>query len=107
MTKNFYTNVQSIGGKILYRGVRDGKKVKIKIDYEPKLYLPATKVSTHKSLDGLPLVEKKFDSIYDARDYIKKFDDIPGAPKIYGQTQIQVFNIFNNNLFFCSHSFSK
>ena len=32
MTKNFYTNVQSVGGKILYRGVRGGKKVKIKID---------------------------------------------------------------------------
>ena len=89
MSKNFYTNVQSIGGKILYRGIRDDKKVKLKIDYEPKLYLPATKVSTHKSLDGLPLVEKKFDSIYDARDYIKNFDGVSGAPKIYGQTRYE------------------
>ena len=89
MTKNFYTNVQSVGGKILYRGVRDGKKVKIKIDYEPKLYLPATKVATHKSLEGKPLVEKKFDSIFEARDYIKKFQDVSGAPKIYGQTRYE------------------
>ena len=89
MTKNFYTNVQSIGGKILYRGVRGGKKVKVKIDYEPKLYLPATKVTTHRSLEGLPLVEKKFDSIYDARDYIKKFDGVSGGPKIYGQTRYE------------------
>ena len=48
MTKNFYTNVQSVGGKILYRGIRGGKKVKLKIDYEPKLYLAATKTPTHK-----------------------------------------------------------
>jgi DNA polymerase elongation subunit (family B) len=89
MTKNFYTNVQSIGGKILYRGVRDGKKVRARIDYEPKLYLPATKVTTHKSLDGSPLVEKKFDSIHDARDYVKRFQDVANAPKIYGNTRFE------------------
>ncbi len=87
--KNFYTNVQSLGGKILYRGFRGGKKIKAKIDYEPKLYLPATKIATHKSLDGSPLVEKKFDSIYEAREYIKKFDSVSGAPKIYGQTRYE------------------
>ena len=87
--KNFYTNVQNLGGKILYRGVRGGKKIKAKIDYEPKLYLPATKIATHKSLDGSPLVEKKFDSIYEAREYIKKFDSVSGAPKIYGQTRYE------------------
>jgi DNA polymerase elongation subunit (family B) len=87
--KNFYTNVQSLGGKILYRGIRGGKKIKAKIDYEPKLYLPATKIATHKSLDGSPLVEKKFDSIYEAREYIKKFDSVSGAPKIYGQTRYE------------------
>ena len=87
--KNFYTNVQSLGGKILYRGFRSGKKIKAKIDYEPKLYLPATKIATHKSLDGSPLVEKRFDSIYEAREYIKKFDNVSGAPKIYGQTRYE------------------
>jgi DNA polymerase elongation subunit (family B) len=86
---DFYTNVQNIGGKILYRGVSGGKKIKMRIDYSPTLYLPATKYSTHKSLEGLPLVEKRFDSIHEARDFMKKFDGIPGAPTIYGQTRYE------------------
>jgi DNA polymerase elongation subunit (family B) len=87
--KTFYTNVQSLGGKIFYRGIQNGKKIKSKIDYEPKLYLPATKYSTHKSLEGLPLVEKRFDSIYEAREYLKKFEGVPGAPKVYGNTRYE------------------
>ena len=86
----FYTNVQSLGGKILYRGVKDGKKIKLKIDYEPQLYLPARNgKGTHKSLDGLDLVPKRFDGIREARDYVKQFDGIPGAPKIYGNTRYE------------------
>jgi len=87
---NFYTNVQALGGKILYRGIMDGKRIKQKIDYEPSLYLPAKKdKGTHKSLDGLDLSEKRFDSIYEAREFFKKYDGIPGAPKIYGNTRYE------------------
>jgi DNA polymerase elongation subunit (family B) len=86
----FYTNVQSLGGKILYRGVKDGKRIKLKIDYEPQLYLPARNgKGTHKSLDGLDLVPKRFDDIREAREYVKQYDGLPGAPKIYGNTRFE------------------
>ena len=86
----FYTNVQSLGGRILYRGIKDGKRIKLKIDYEPQLYLPArTGKGTHKSLDGLDLVPKRFDGIREAREYVKQFDGLPGAPRIYGNTGYQ------------------
>jgi DNA polymerase elongation subunit (family B) len=86
----FYTNVQSLGGRILYRGIKDGKKIKLKIDYEPQLYLPArTGKGTHKSLDGLDLVPKRFDGIREAREYVKQYDGLPGAPKIYGNTRFE------------------
>ena len=86
----FYTNVQALGGKILYRGVKDGKRIKLKIDYEPQLYLPARNgKGTHKSLDGLDLVPKRFDGIHEAREYVKQFDGLPGAPRIYGNTGYQ------------------
>ena len=87
---NFYTNVQSLGGKILYRGVKDGKRIKLKIDYEPQLYLPARKGNgTHKSLDGIDLVPKRFDGIREARDYVKQFEDVAGGTKIYGNTRFE------------------
>ena len=87
---NFYTNVQSLGGKILYRGVKDGKRIKLKIDYEPQLYLPARRGNgTHKSLDGIDLVPKRFDGIREARDYVKQFEDVAGGTKIYGNTRFE------------------
>lgn len=86
----FYTNVQSLGGKILYRGVKDDKRIKLKIDYEPQLYLPARNgKGTHKTLDGLDLVPKRFDGIREAREYVKQYDGLPGAPKIYGNTRFE------------------
>ena len=86
----FYTNVQSLGGKILYRGIKDGKKIRLKIDYEPQLYLPARNgKGTHKSLDGLDLVPKRFDGIREAREYVKQFEGITGAPKIFGNTRFE------------------
>jgi len=86
----FYTNVQALGGKILYRGIKDGKRIKLKVDYEPQLYLPARNgKGTHKSLDGLDLIPKRFDGIREAREYVKQFDGVSGTPKIYGNTGYQ------------------
>jgi hypothetical protein len=89
MTTTFYTNVQSIGGSILYRGIMDGKRVKQKVDYEPSLYLTSKKVTQYKSLDGQYLDRKKFDGIYEARDYTKKFAGVSGGPKIFGNTRYE------------------
>ncbi len=86
---SFYTNVQSIGGKILYRGVIDGKKVKQKIDYSPALYIPSKKVTNFKSLNGDYLDKKVFDSIREAREYTKQFEDLVNSTKIYGNTRYE------------------
>ena len=94
---NFYTNVQSLGGRILYRGVKDGKKIKLRVDYSPSLYLPVRKEKQiakensrqYKSLDGINLFKKKFDSINEAREYVKQYSDVPGTDKIYGQTRYE------------------
>jgi len=86
---SFYTNVQSIGGKILYRGVIGGKRVKQKIDYTPSLYIPSKKVTNYKTLDGKYLDKKVFDSIHEAREYTKQFDGLVNATKIYGNTRYE------------------
>jgi DNA polymerase elongation subunit (family B) len=89
MTTTFYTNVQNIGGNILYRGIMDGKRVKMKVDYAPSLYLAAKRPTQYKSLDGQFLEKKQFDGIYEARDYTKKFAGVSGAPRIFGNTRYE------------------
>ena len=39
----FYTNVEVWGGKILYRGVQDGRRVNQRIDYNPTLFVLSDK----------------------------------------------------------------
>jgi len=86
---NFYTNVQSIGGNILYRGIKNGQRIKEKIEYSPSLYLPSKKITNITSLDGDYLDQKSFGTIQKARDFIKQFDGVSGASKIYGQTRFE------------------
>ena len=95
----YYTNVQCFGNSILYRGIIDGKRVKQRIDYSPSLYLPSRKnpQGIFKSLTGLPLDRKEFDDIRAARDFIKQFDGLPGAPVIYGQNRFEYAYIADNN----------
>jgi len=87
---NFYTNVQCFGNSILYRGIMNGKRVNQRIDYQPSLYIPSRKTAgSFKSLDGTPLDRKKFDDIREAKEFTKKYDGIPGTPKIYGNTRYE------------------
>ena len=86
--KTFYTNVQCLGNNILYRGVKNGKRIKAKIEYSPSLYIPSKRVTNLTSLDGDYLEQKIFGNIREARDYVKKFDGI-STVKIYGQTRFE------------------
>jgi DNA polymerase elongation subunit (family B) len=85
---SFYTNVQSIAGHILYRGVLDGKRVKQKIEYSPSLYISTNKKTEYRSLDGEPLMRKIFGNIYEAKDYLDKFKDVTNA-RIFGNTRYE------------------
>ena len=85
---NFYTNVQCIGNNILFRGIVNGKRVCKKIEYQPKLYEPVNKVTKFTGLYGEYLHEFKFDSIRDARDYVKRNEDVDNK-KVYGNTRFE------------------
>ena len=85
----FYTNVQCFGNNILYRGVENGKAIKEKIEYTPSLYIPSKKVTGFKNLAGEYLDQKTFSTVREARDYVKQFENVAGAPKIYGQTRFE------------------
>ena len=85
---SFYTNIQCIGNNILYRGIMDGKRVQEKIDYSPSLYVEGKNADAY-SLDGRKLRKIEFETIREARDYIKSYDKVHNAPKIYGNTRYQ------------------
>lgn len=84
----FYTNVQTYGNNILYRGVLDGKKVKTKIPYQPTLFEKSNKVTGYTSLEGVNLQPHKFDSMREAREYLRQFEGVSGKT-IYGQNRFE------------------
>ena len=94
----FYTNVQNIGGYILYRGIENGKCIKERVEYSPSLYLPARKLSksVFHSLNGDLLDQKIFGTIKEAKEFVKQFEGLPGAPVIYGQTRYEYAYIADN-----------
>ena len=87
--KTFYTNVQSVGNNILFRGVIDGKRVKQRIEYSPSLFVPSKRVTNFTNLEGDYLDQKVFGTIREARDYVKQFDGVTNGPKIHGNTRYE------------------
>lgn len=81
----FYTNVYQNKNFMLIRGYENGKKVNKKIKVEPYLFVPTTKESKYRTIYGESVDRVDFDSIYDAREFIKKYSDVDNF-KIYGYT---------------------
>jgi DNA polymerase elongation subunit (family B) len=93
---NYYTNVASVGNNILYRGIKNGRRVKLKIGYSPTLFLPSKKPAEFKSLEGDYLEPMKFENIREARDFVKRYEEVSNF-KIYGQTRYEYAFIADEN----------
>jgi len=104
---SFYTNVQSFGNNILYRGIQNGKRVKQKVEYSPSLYIPSKKITNFTSLDGEYLDQKIFGDIRSARDFIKQFEGVSNASKIYGQTRFEYAFIADQHHGMVDYDFDK
>jgi DNA polymerase elongation subunit (family B) len=82
----YYTHVHRSGNYLSVREVRDGKRRKFKVEYQPTLYLPATnKLQKNLKLtpDGKPVVAMKPGSMNDCYHFTKKNR---GLQKVYGNT---------------------
>ena len=85
----FYTNVHLHKSEILVRGYEDGVRFTKAVPYEPYLFEPnpvytAKAVHTpYKTLKGEPVYRHDFNNVYEARDYIKKYQGVDGK-QIYG-----------------------
>jgi DNA polymerase elongation subunit (family B) len=79
----FYTNVALSKNEILLRGVENGKRISRKIPYKPYLFIPTKKETKYQTLDGKPVGRVDFDSVREARNFLKEYEDVGGMP-IYG-----------------------
>ena len=86
--KQYYTNVSTYGSNILFRGVKNGRRVKMKIEYAPTLFLPVNKNTEWKTLSGDNLEPKKFENMRSARDFAKKYEDVQNF-KIFGNSSFE------------------
>ena len=79
----YYTNITVYGHHILYRGVKNGRRIKEKINYAPTLFLPAKKKTDYKTLFGEYLEPMQFANIREARDFVKRYESVENF-KVYG-----------------------
>ena len=92
----YYTNISVQGNNILYRGVKNGRRVKEKIQYSPTLFLLSNKESQYRTLFNEPVEAMKFETIREARDFVKKYEDISNF-KIYGMDRYEYAFIADNH----------
>ena len=90
---NFYKSVIEHRGKLLIRGIHEGKEYKNKIDYSPTLYAKTQDNTVFKTLQNENLKPIQFDSISKAREFKKTYNT--GSSSLYGMDRYQYQYIAN------------
>lgn len=81
----FYTHVHRHRDKILIRGYKDGQPYASKETYSPYLFRRTKNNTPYRTLYGVPVEKVHFDSMYEARDYVKRYEGVDGMT-VYGLT---------------------
>jgi DNA polymerase elongation subunit (family B) len=90
---DFYTNVQVRGGKILYRGIKNGRRVKSTESFSPSLWTETKAQTNWKSMDGANLQEHQFKNIWEAKEFIK---NIGATSPVFGFRRFEYSYIDEN-----------
>ena len=73
---NFYTSVVRFGNKLLYRGFENGQEVKHRIPFKPTLFMSGESEEGWTTLDGIPMQPVIFESMSDAKDFNKRYENV-------------------------------
>jgi DNA polymerase elongation subunit (family B) len=92
----YYTNVVVYGNSILFRGIKNGRRVKEEVSYAPTLFLPSKKPSEWKTLFGENLEPMQFKNLKSAREFVKKYEEVENF-KIYGNNRFAYAYISENH----------
>jgi len=79
---NFYKNVIEHRGKLLVRGIKNGKDYKQRMDFMPTHYSLTNEKSPYKNLQGQNLKPFTLDNIFDARRFRKEMTEMKSP--VYG-----------------------
>lgn len=90
----FYTNVFLRGNKVYVRGYENGKAFQKYEYYKPYLFVD-DKNGDYKTVDKKPTSKVDFNSISDAKEFVKKYKDIQNF-NYYGLENFQYLYIYDN-----------
>jgi len=77
MTNKFYTSVVRYGNKLLYRGYdEEGRAAKARIPFKPTLFMSGESEEGWTTLDGIPMQPVIFDSMSEAKDFNKRYENV-------------------------------
>tara|TARA_R110002096_G_scaffold69149_1_gene166358 strand:- start:31044 stop:33533 length:2490 start_codon:yes stop_codon:yes gene_type:complete len=81
----FYTSVAQFGNNILYRGYKNGERVKKRVPFKPTLFIPSNVNSTTgwRGLDQVKVEPIELDSMKEAKDFLKRYDNVENF-RVYG-----------------------
>lgn len=81
----FYTACAIKGNKILVRGYRNGERFTDTVAFTPSLFIKSDKESKYRTLNGVKVKRMVFDTLYDCRQFLDQYRDLPDCP-VYGNT---------------------
>lgn len=74
----FYTNVSRRGNNIQYIGYENGTRVQRKVPFKPTMFVESSKsTGEYRTLYGKPVSPMQFDSMKEASDFSKQYEDVP------------------------------
>ena len=77
MSNKFYTSVVRYGDKLLYRGYdENGLATKSRIPFKPTLFMSGESEEGWTTLDGIPMQPVIFESMSDAKDFNKRYENV-------------------------------
>lgn len=92
---NFYTYFGQHKSDILISGYKDGKKFNDKIPIKPYLFVESSKESPYKTMDGAPVSKVDFSSPWEARNFIKEYEQMQNF-KVYGSTYFDYVHMYDH-----------
>jgi len=75
----FYTSAIQYGNHILTRGYRDGVQFKDRVSYQPYHFVTSETIKDAKTLDGRNTKRIDFSNIFQAKEFLKKYEGIDNA----------------------------